>query len=838
MQKFDLFKIIVIGVIAAIVASVNLTFGQSSNKNDYEFSADGKECIIYNPDLPTPWLNRLSNDVFFTWITHRGGIECFLLDPRIMGLTNPQETSGFIYLRDSETGEYFMLNRPIGDEKWRSIVGLGYSKLICSSLGLTGSATYFVPRDENVLVILVNIKNNTNNKRKVDLFSQVEWNLGDPVKSIIYKGDGRGGSQLNLYKKTDFKNDVIYAQQKIWKLPVVKPWPFTGFFFSSESVTSYETIKDNFIGLGHDMTNPLAMENGRCTNTLFWNQDEYPWGVLHNSIELGPRAEKKIVLVVGMADKEQNIAKIKQKYSRVSFAEQKLQKTKDFYDQLLAKSINVRTPEKNIDRIINIWSKYQWRNFMKKSLNNGHIGLGLWSYGLEGSRLGGSNEVATHPVDLDILKSSIISHLQNQVWEYTLGQIAVSIPTIPLKYLDEEWPPKEIKGKFAVPHHHDLLFYFYSIPIYLKETGDFSFLNEELPYIDGKKGTVFDHMKRAVDYALTVLSKRGLPLINAGVGDWMDEFTMLSKEGKAESVMFAMQLCFFLKEYADIAKVYGKTEIAGKWMKKYNFIKDAVNKYSWDGEWYIRAFSDRGEELVPVGTSKNAEGKIYLNAQSWAILGGVADKERATKCLNSVDKYLISEFGPMIFYPPYSKLNEYVGVQSIYAPGFRNACIYFRPTGWAIMAACLNDQPDLAFKMYKNACLSKVSQNIKRFHCEPYVYPENYIGPDHLFGGQGQFQWNLGEGTNWMWHSYVYYILGIRPVLEGLLVDPKIPKEWPGYKMSRSFRGSFYDIEVKNPDGVSMGIKEIFVDGKKIQGNLIRGHKDGNSHKIVVLMGN
>lgn len=213
-----------------------------------------------------------------------------------------------------------------------------------------------------------------------------------------------------------------------------------------------------------------------------------------------------------------------------------------------------------------------------------------------------------------------------------------------------------------------------------------------------------------------------------------------------------------------------------------------------------------------------------------------APPQRATQSLLSVKKYLMSDYGPLVFSPSYSHYVDYIGTQSIYAPGFRNACIYLRPAGWAIAAACLINQPDLANEMYNAASIKSREKDMEHFHCEPYVYPENYDGPDHMLKGQGEFQWNLGEGAAWMWASYVDYILGVRPVLHGLLTDPEIPAKWPGYKVKRLFRGSTYNIDVKNPGNVSSGISYIKVDGKKIKSNIIQSYNDGKDHQVEVMM--
>jgi len=379
--------------------------------------------------------------------------------------------------------------------------------------------------------------------------------------------------------------------------------------------------------------------------------------------------------------------------------------------------------------------------------------------------------------------------------------------------------------------------YLYSLYLYLIETGDVKMLDEQIPYIDGKHATGWNHLETALTISAKCIGPRGLPQIPAGVGDWMDEFTKISKDNKAESEMMAGELAYVYKGFAEIAAQNGHTGDSKKWMAIYNRMKDAVNNLAWDGQWYIRAFSDRGNPFIPVGSKVNEEGKIYVNAQSWPILSGIATPERATQSLASVKKYLMSDYGPLIFWPSYTHYVDYIGTQSIYAPGFRNANIYLRPAGWIIAAACLNNDADLANELYDKASLESREKDMEHFHCEPYVYPENYDGPDHRLKGQGEFQWNLGEGSAWMWDAYVGYILGVRPVLNGLLINPEIPAKWDGYKVTRPFRGSTYFIDVKNPMHLSNGVAYIKVDGRKIKGNVIYPFTDGKAHNVEVMMG-
>jgi cellobiose phosphorylase len=805
----------------------------------YAFSSDNKECIVKNSGLPTPWLNRLGNDVFFTWVTHNGYIESFLLDPVQNGLTNPQKTSGRFYLREKKTGDYFEINQPVSGGQWESHIGLGYNKIVNKARGLESSITYFVPRSDDVLLMMVEINNLSQENKSLDIFGEVEWNLGDPVKSIIYRGDGRGGSQFNLYKKAWMDHNIIKAQQLNWKSTAnCSPWPYTGFFSVNEPVESYETIKENFLGTNMDYDHPEAVEKRTCTKTDFWSRAQYPLGVLQNAVELKPGEKKTFVYVLGMTRDEDQVHEIVQKYYTAESANKMLNELKTFYDRLIESGVKIETPDKDNDRLINIWLKYQWRQIWKKSLNDGAYGLGLWSYGLEGESISVHPEQFLMPLDTELLKSGLVDLLKNEVSDTSATWLFGSSHSMLYKDLGiSKGVDQYFKGRFKVVHHHQIWGFLFPIYFYLLESGDMNFLDKQLPFLDGTTGTVWEHIRRAMTITIHSIDERGFPRIPAGVGDWMDEFTKISKNDSAESEMMAGEIAYLLKGFSAIAEQYKKPDDNAQWMGAYEKIRKGVNDYAWDGQWYIRAFSDRARPLIPVGTDAEKDGKIFINAQSWSILSGIAPHDRAITSMESVKKFCLSDYGPVIFFPSYTKYVDYIGTQSIYSPGFRNGCIYLRPAGWAIIAACMNNQSELANEIYDKASLAARARDIEKFHCEPYVYPENYDGPDHLLRGQGEFQWCFGEATAWMWASYVEYILGVRAELNGLMIDPEIPASWSGFKIKKVFRGNTYNIEVKNPDHVSNGVKSITINGKSIKGHLLPATKEINkNYQVVVTM--
>ena len=331
--------------------------------------------------------------------------------------------------------------------------------------------------------------------------------------------------------------------------------------------------------------------------------------------------------------------------------------TKSFYTNFLDNTITIKTPDKANDRIINIWSQYHWRQALTRELDSKGHGAGMWAYGLEGDRLLLHPEFPLVPLDLGILKTSIRDILLKNQSPGTAGTKLHSYPSaMEDGDMGIQWPPEDISGSREVPHHHQIYVFLFSIYYYLIETADKDFLTEVVPYIDGTEATVFEHIESAMAIALKVLNERGLALIPKGSGDWMDEFTKISQKGEAESVMLANQLAYILKGYAEIARKVKKDKAADQWMMHYQKIREGVNNHAWDGEWYIRAFADSRNTPQPVGSQQNEEGKIYLNAQSWPILSGVATPERADKTLESVQRYLSTEYGPLVFWPSYTKV--------------------------------------------------------------------------------------------------------------------------------------------------------------------------------------
>ncbi|MGB9613242.1 MAG: GH36-type glycosyl hydrolase domain-containing protein, partial [Candidatus Margulisiibacteriota bacterium] len=390
--------------------------------------------------------------------------------------------------------------------------------------------------------------------------------------------------------------------------------------------------------------------------------------------------------------------------------------------------------------------------------------------------------------------------------------------------------------KKANPSDHkygdDHLWLIFSTASYLKETGDFKFLQEKVPFANGEKASMYEHLKRAIDFSLKNLGPHGLPKIL--FADWNDCLNLDQGKGKAESVMVAQMLVAAAYEMAKIAKQIGKKDEVREYQNIAEKMKETINKKCWDGAWYLRAFTDDGD---PVGSKSCSEGKIYLETQAWAVLANVANEERAKICLDSVKKYLATEHGIMLMTPPYSKFYYQLGSIGVYPPGLKeNGAIFCHPNPWVMIAECLIGRGNRAYQYYR-AILPAARNEIADIHkTEPYVYCQMIAGKHHKDFGEGKNSWLTGSAC-WNFVAVSQYILGIRPDYHGLLIDPCIPKEWKGFSVKRVFRGATYFITARNPEGVNKGVKLVTLDGKKLTTNLLPPLGDGKEHHVEVIMG-
>ena len=365
---------------------------------------------------------------------------------------------------------------------------------------------------------------------------------------------------------------------------------------------------------------------------------------------------------------------------------------------------------------------------------------------------------------------------------------------------------------------------------YVKETGDSAVLRKSVRYFDGGAGGVYDHARRGVRFLQDVAkSPRGIPLM--GNQDWNDAFDRTGSRGRGESVWLGMGLCVALKELEELATRSGDAATARDCGKRYEKMKSILNRHAWDGSWYLYAFNDFGR---PVGSRKNREGRIHLNAQTWAVLAGLPDEERLGKILAVIDKELDGPCGPLLFRPPYRRYDDTIGRITAFAPGAKeNASMFCHAAAFKIHADLRLGRGNEAYATLKKILPASPGRDIETYKAEPYVFPEYVNGPGHPSPGEGAFTWLTGS-VDWVFMALTEGILGVRPEYDGLRIRPCLPAAWREAGMRRVFRGAVYDIRVHNRAASSGGGVSIFVDGEKVPSGLIRPHGDGKTHKVEV----
>jgi cellobiose phosphorylase len=535
-------------------------------------------------------------------------------------------------------------------------------------------------------------------------------------------------------------------------------------------------------------------------------------GALQHKFTLKPGQSKEFSVVVGLERSTGQIKSTLSKYRDLQEAKRELNEVKTSWRGTILDRLQVQTPDADLNRMINVWTKYQvcMNNHWGRSATFYHEGGGEFGY-----RNTAQDAWGMISIDPAYAKERLIKLAEHQK---NTGQPMPgwSLATGPSTHR----PPSDF------PIWLPML-----LLAYVKETGDFNILWQEVKFFEGDKASLYEHARRATEFLQDIgKSSRGLPLM--GTQDWNDAFDRTGIGGKGESVWLGMGLCAALKNMEELAKFIKDEKVAQDSRQRYEKMKAIINETAWDGDWYCYAFNDYGE---PIGSKKSEEGSIQLNAQTWAILAGLPDQNQLKKILKVIDKDLATPYGPLLFTPYYSKYNDRIGRITAFAPGTKENAALFCHGGTFKMAADLRiGRAEEAYQTYKEV-LPCSNKDIEIVKSEPYVYPEYYIGKGNERYGEGAFSWLTGS-ADWAFVTATQWLLGIRPEFEGLLIDPQIPAQWKSYSVTRVFRGATYKISVENPEGVNSGIKEITVDGKRIEGNLIKPHQDGRMHEVHVVL--
>lgn len=785
------------------------------------FSEDGREYIVTRPDTPRPWINYLSNERFCALCSQTGGGYSFYetsgynrITKEIPSLVVFRDCPGrFVYLRDAETGDYWNINwQPVAkpDTRWESRHGMGYTSIYSEYNGIEGRITYFVPRKDDLEVWMVQIKNTSDRPRKITSFSNIEWSLANYTFNLTESAFAQ------LFNEASFEDDILLVTTRFWNVapagggnPNLR-WDKYAFFTSNMHTDGFDCLEEEFIGLYRGWHNPLAVERGYCSNKIGNGREMV--GVLQHNLELAPGEEKQLIILLGVVYRKEDAHRLRENYNEWEEAGHALEAVKRYWDDYLSRT-TCETPDRDFCISFNTWNKYQsWITSRWSRMDSYYIG----GASIIGFRDSWQDMLAILPNDVAWARQRSFYMLEHQ---------------FPDGSTLHNWDPLTNIGT-KTGHSDDPLWLVLGIIEFIKESGDLAFLDEPAAYYDGGTETVRQHMIHALDYSLSRMSPRHIPLIEAA--DWNDGLDQVGRQGRGESTMVAEHLVWMMREAADLLRRTGREDLAEGYERAREEVITAVNKFMWDGEWYARGTRDDGQYF---GSSKNEEGKIFLNSQSWAVMGGLARDGRADICMDSVEKHLDTEYGPALFLPAYKEPNAKIGIITRFTPGVKeNGTIFNHPVTWAIMALCILGRGDKAYDMWKRTSFMTRGEQTDIYKTEPYVYAEYVHGPDSNTFGQGEFTWMTGTAA-WMWKVSLEWILGVRPELDGLLIDPCIPSAWSDFKVRREFRKAVYQIAVENPEHVCKGFKKVTVDGAEHPTNLIPPYRDGKTHDIHVVMG-
>lgn len=806
--------------------------------DDYgHFSPDGREFIITRPDTPAPWVNYISNGRYTGLVSNTGGGFSYWMDPRDSRITRfrynclPWDRPGrYVYLRDLQDDAYWSLSwqptahRP---DDYRCRVGMGYQSIETLYRGIRSEITYFVPLEDDLEIWLVRLKNETPEPRSLQVYSYVELCLGHALVDLINQPNDQ---HFNIVRFEQDDN-AIYATKNYWvtqrKVSVEQPnqaWDRTVVFTTDLPVESWDCLKDAFIGKWRSEQNPVGIENGLLSNTNITAGDAC--AALQSEVILEPNESRQFVVLMACVPAEgcvESSRRLVERYRSPSAAAMALSDVAEYWDQYLS-SVHVDTPDPEMNLMVNVWGKRQsWVTFnANRNAGYYHGGL-LFGVGMRDQCQDMMGPILSEPKSVAERLAEVLSH------QFQDGSTLHN-------YF-------KLTGQGEKTGHSDTpLWLPLAVINYLKETGDFTYLMRVIQFHDGEEADVLDHVLRAVDYVLSQLTENHLPKF--GPGDWNDTLDYVGRKGRGESVWVAHFLCYILREVAGLLDHMAQgvlcpsasylSETSARYRQEYDLVKNALNERCWDGEWYIRGIRDDGDVI---GSSRNKEGRIFMNAQSWAVISGVAEGERAALAMASADRLLKTSRGPKILSPSYTQVDPGVGLATRCVPGKKeNGAIFNHVAAWAILGNALLGEGDRAYDYYRRTMPMVQAHDPDVYKMEPYVYSEYVTSDDHPTFGQASHSWLTGSGV-WMFRDALDYILGVRPTYDGLILDPCIPAGWDGFRMIRKFRGATYEIEVRNPDSVQHGVARLEIKGELLQGSVIPVLEKGTVARVTCVMG-
>ncbi len=794
------------------------------------FDDENREYVIDRPDVPVSWTNYLGVKDLCTVISHNAGGYSFYKSTEHHRVTRfrqngiPLDRPGhYVYIRDDETGEYWSISwQPVGKDfnkaKYICRHGLSYSKFQCDYQGIEAEQLLFIPLEDDVELWDVKIKNNSGKPRKLSVFTYLEF-------SYHHVEIDNQNLQMSLYASGSNYSDDIIEYDFFYE-----PWTFH-FFASSFKPDSYDCVRDSFIGNYRTETNPYAVERGRCTDSTELGGNHC--GALHKKIKLEAGEGIRLIYMLGVGSREEKGKEIKKKYSILKNVDSAFDDLKKYWEKKTS-VLQCKTPHAGLNTMINTWTLYQaetcvvWSRFGSFVEVGGRVGLGYRDTSQDVMGVVHSNPEKTKYRIIQLLKGHTSMGYGLHLFDPAVFEpVENKLPGVKLPTVVPTPSAADIVHGMEDVCSDDALWLVASICEWVVENGEPEFFDQIIPYADGGEGTVYEHLTKILDFSAKYIGKNG---ICQGLrADWNDCLNL----GGGESAMVSFMHHWALKIFIESAKQLGREDDVKKYSEMAEKVKQACEKELWDGEWYLRGFTKKG---IKIGTDESEEGKVFLNAQTWAVYSEVASPERAKKCMDAVDKHLYSKYGLHLVLPAYSKPDDDIGyITRVYKGIKENAAIFSHPNPWAVIAECKLGHGNRAMKYYDAILPYNQNDIIEIRQSEPYSYCQFIMGKDHTAHGRARHPWLTGTAA-WFYTAVTKYILGIRPAYNGLEIDPCIPSDWKEFEVARKWRGAVYNIKVKNPSGVEKGVQSITLNGNKVD-KIVPIQKKGSVNEIEVIMG-
>jgi len=796
----------------------------------YGYFDDGRrEYVVERPDVPVSWTNYLGVRDLCTVISHNAGGYSFYKSAEHHRITRfrqngvPLDRPGhYVYLRDDDTGDFWTISwQPVGKSlstaRYQCRHGLSYSRFLCDYQDIHAEQTLFIPILDDVELWDVVIRNDGRTPRRLSVFSYCEF-------SFHHVEIDNQNLQMSLYASGSSYADGIIEYDFFYE-----PWTYH-YMASSFAPDSYDCLRDRFIGPYRTETNPIAVEEGSCHNSSELTGNHC--GSLHKRIALAPGEETRLIFMMGVGSRAEGKI-IKQKYSEATAVDSAFHDLGEYWKEKLS-AFQCTTPHQGMNTMLNTWTLYQaetcvvWSRFASFVEVGGRTGLGYRDTSQDIMAVPHTHRLKCRERILELLNGQVRQGYGLHLFDPDVFKPGdVRLPGVKLPTVVPTPSPADIIHGLEDTCSDDALWIVPTICEYVKETGDAGFFDVVVPFADGGEASVYEHMKRALDFSAEQVGASG---ICKGLrADWNDCLNL----GGGESAMVSFLHHWALVNFIEAASCLGREEDVGKYTSLADAVKAACERELWDGDWYLRGFTRKG---MKIGSNENAEGKIFLESNSLAVLSDAASPERGVKCMDAVYRHLYSRYGIHLVWPTFTTPDDDIGyVTRVYRGIKENGAIFSHPNPWAWVAECKLGRGTRAVEYYDALLPYNYNDAVEVREAEPYSYVQFVIGKDHPAHGKGRHPWLTGSG-GWAYYAATHWILGIRPGYDGLSIDPCIPAAWPGFEVTRRWRGAQYHILVENSRHVEKGVKKLLLNGKTVLG-AIPPQPAGTANKVVVVMG-